>query len=422
MREISAKVRARMVPATLHGAHEHQTTCGKRVQIWHRGDRYLARGRHNGRQFGETLSGDQKEAASGLRRLLVSIEDGTFQPASERRRLPVKTGSAPRLSVRELCERFLTGMRQLRGKKTFQDYRVRLVPLIELTEHPDVKRRYPLAVDVDRDFAIVLRTTLHSRMVTRNGHPGAVEKRVSPRQIYNVLDCVRTLFNWTKKLDVNLLPISFVNPFSKEIVGEKAQKDPLRPIPIPLEQRVKLVKLMDAWPFPSAIEPLLRRCVAGRADGPLLRRRAIFAGRSQPNSIVNSVADVVAHFDTALQRSPEGEVQAAQDSKRLFRRVLREMGGVSEDELAREFKRILAKVTRSNLKRFYDLRASCCSDLERSGVSHLVQRYVTGHTTDDILFEYNSLDPVSEMQKYFVSIELLFTTMTQRGSELGLHA
>ena len=130
----------------------------------------------------------------------------------------------------------------------------------------------------------------------------------------------------------------------------------------------------------------------------------------------------MAHFETALKRAPEGEVQAVQDSKRLFRRVLRAMGGVSENALAREFELLLARVAPSNAQRFYDLRASCSSELERSGVSHLVQRYVTGHTTDDILFEYNSLDPVREMQKYFASIELLLAAMTQRASELGLLA
>src|SRR5256885_5566117 len=103
VRDSSSKARPRMVAATLLGAHEHQTACGKRVQIWQRGDRYLVRGRHGGHQFGETLSGDRDQAASDLRRLLVSIEDGTFQPASERRRRPVKSGSVPRLTVRELC-------------------------------------------------------------------------------------------------------------------------------------------------------------------------------------------------------------------------------------------------------------------------------------------------------------------------------
>jgi hypothetical protein len=468
--------RAPMVRSALLGSHEHQTACGKSVQIWQRGDRYLARGRYNGQQFGETLSGDRDQAASSLRRLLVAIEDGTFRPPSERRRQSIKTGSIPRLTVRELCERFLSETRQLRGKQTYQDYCARLVPLIELAEQADVKRRCSLATDVDRSVAMMLRTALHSRNVTRNGHPSAAEKRISPRQIYNVLDCARTLFHWAKKPDVNLLPTSFINPFSREIVGDKPKKDPLRPIPIPFDQRIKLVVVMDAWqlchfalsfvlplrpedfaglliseidfeqnllqfgtrldgqdfnkgrqsfvtPFPPALRPLLQHCVDGRAAGPLLRKRPVFEKLSQPKLVANRAADVVTHFNMALQKSPEGEIRTAQDSKRLFRRVLRDMGGVSEDALAREFKLLLAQVAPSlGGKRLYDLRASCSSELERSGVSHLVQRYVTGHTTDDIMFEYNSVDPVSEMNKYFVNIEPLLAAIMRRATELGLLA
>ena len=37
-----------------------------------------------------------------------------------------------------------------------------------------------------------------------------------------------------------------------------------------------------------------------------------------------------------------GTIQAKLDGKRLFRRLLRAMGGVSEDSLAKEFDKVLA--------------------------------------------------------------------------------
>ena len=58
--------------------------------------------------------------------------------------------------------------------------------------------------------------------------------------------------------------------------------------------------------------------------------------------------------------------------------------------------------------------------MERAGVSHLVQRYVTGHTASDILFEYVSLEPHKEMQKYFVTIEPLLIAMHHQAQQLGL--
>ena len=56
---------------------------------------------------------------------------------------------------------------------------------------------------------------------------------------------------------------------------------------------------------------------------------------------------------------------------------------------------------------FYNLRGSISTDLNRAGVSRLVQRYVSGHTTSHILMDYVSLDPATEMQKYFEQIKPL---------------
>ena len=96
------------------------------------------------------------------------------------------------------------------------------------------------------------------------------------------------------------------------------------------------------------------------------------------------------------------------------------MGGVSEDGLAKEFKTILVKAGLPDSIRFYDLRGSINTELNQAGVSHLVQRYVTGHTTRDILNEYVTLDPVTEMRKYFAKAEPLLSALAERAGELGL--
>jgi hypothetical protein len=58
--------------------------------------------------------------------------------------------------------------------------------------------------------------------------------------------------------------------------------------------------------------------------------------------------------------------------------------------------------------------------MDRCRVSHFVQRYVTGHTTDDILLEYVSLDLDAEMRKYFEFLAPLLQTIARRATELGL--
>lgn len=463
----------RMVRAELLGSHTHQTICGSNVQIWKRGDGYLARGRYQKRQFGKSLGAGAVEAASNLRHLLVEIENGTFERPSESRQRPLKTGRAPRLSIRELCDRFLAEKRKLVGKETAANYRSRLVPLIEFSEQPESRQRWPLAMDADREFAIRFRTGLFSRTVTRNGHPTSHETRMSPRQAYNILDCARSLFNWARRPEVNQLPSTYVNPFTKDIVSEKPRKDPLRPIPIPLERRIALVRIMDRWqlshfalsmvlplrpedltgllvseidfqhcvlrfgtrlggrdfnkgrqtftsPFPECLAPLLRECVGDRFDGPMLRRRAVWDGRKSAKWEVLSTNDILDRFDEALLSAPRNEIQAPQDNKRLFRAVLRDLGGISEDGLTKEFRPLHKQIGLPDWVRFYDLRASCNTDMDRSHVSHLVQRYVTGHQTRDILDEYVSLEHASDqMAKYFDFTKPLLAAIEERAQELG---
>ncbi|MCH8828398.1 MAG: hypothetical protein IID45_02350 [Planctomycetes bacterium] len=296
---------------------------------------------------------------------------------------------------------------------------------------------------------------------------------MSNRQIQNVLSCTRTLINWAAQPQRNLLPLSFPNPFDRDIVGDAPTKDPLRRVVFPVDVRVRLVKEMDVWelshiflsltlplrpedvtgllvseidfercllrfgdriqgidfnkgkqqfhcPFPHELQSLLRVCIAGRGEGPVLRTRTIFAQQRKPRLAVDSHEQLVQKFDKYRSGLPTDEIQSAQDGKRVFRRFLRELGGLSETALSKGFKALIRRLPFTGAAKFYDLRSSVSTDLEQAGVSHLVQRYVTGHTTNDILNTYVSLDPVKEMKKHFDRIEPLISAITGRASELGL--
>src|SRR5215470_10787960 len=93
-------------------------------------------------------------------------------------------------------------------------------------------------------------------------------------------------------------------------------------------------------PFPAELRPVLRACIGGRREGPLLRSRRAF--EKSVDSSVASFEELRRLYDERLLRSPRGTVQAEHDRKLLFRGLLRELGGVSEDALAREFKKLLA--------------------------------------------------------------------------------
>jgi hypothetical protein len=123
-----------MTRAELMGGHTHQTLDGLRVHIWQRGGKYLARGRSHGLAFGETLGGDVAGATARLRRLLTEIENGSFVRPSEARRRPVKKCGAVRLDLRQLVGEFLAEKRMLRGRKTAEAYKSRLLPVLDFAE------------------------------------------------------------------------------------------------------------------------------------------------------------------------------------------------------------------------------------------------------------------------------------------------
>ena len=330
-------------------------------------------------------------------------------------------------------------------------------------------------MDVDREFALQLRTALFNRTVTRNGHAGSVETKMSARQVYNVLDCLRSLFNWAKRPDVNRLPSTFVNPFSSDIVGAKVMKDPLRPVVFPVERRIEIVAAMDAWqlclfalplclplrpedfcgllisevdfeqrllrfgnrfgdrdfgkgkqnflmPFPEELTALLQACVAERSRRAVAAQRAVCEGDQKPKLNMTAGDTVAAMFDNRLMAAKPGDVQAAHDAKQLLRRLLSDLGGVTPDAMAKEFKRLIEPFGFAPGTRFYDLRGSVSTDLERAGVSHLAQRYVTGHTTRDIMNFYVSLDVSAEMRKHFERIRPLLAAIEMRTARFRIGA
>jgi integrase len=460
-----------MVCAELMGGHSHTTLCGINVHVYRRGDLYLARGRYQGRMYGEPLGTTEAEATSRLRQVLVAIEDGTFVRRSEARQRLLTDGRMPRLNLRQIANEFLAEKRKARGRSTAAAYRSRLRPVLDFAELPDTRRRWPLAMDINRDFVAELRVFLYQYPTTRNGRAGGRPQRLSVRQIQNVLECLRSVLGWARQAEVRKLPVDWANPLTADLIPTAAPKDPLREDPLPLEARIKLVGSMDRWqlchlalsvvlplrpaeaagllvgevrfdkgwleigtrlhggdftkgqtsfklPFPDALRPILHVCIGGRGGGPLLRSRAAFGGKAQRP--VASPEELSRWYEERLAKAPPGSVQTEQDRKGVFRRLLRDLGGVSEDRLAAEFKQLLRAQGRADGVSLYTLRSSVTTAMERVKMGHLELRYLTGHATGDILNEYVTLDPVGAMQLYFAHIRPLLTALTLRAQAVGL--
>jgi hypothetical protein len=460
-----------MVRAQLMGGHSHHTLVGVQVHVWQRGGKFLARGRYQGQPFGATLGSNVAEATPHLRQVLTQIEDGSFVRPSEARQRPLSSGPVPRLNLRQLISDYLAEKRKLLGQRTAHTYRARLMPDLDFAEQPVTRRRWPLVRDVDRAFAVELRSFLHAYQTTRNGRPGGRPKPLSGRQVFNILECLRSLLAWARRPEVRKLPADWANPLTLELRGDRPAKDPLREDKLPMEKRLCLVATMDRWqlchltlsmvlplrpeeaagllvtdvrfdkgwlefgtragggdftkgrqtfklPFPDELTPMLQACISDRAQGPLLRSRAAFAGCVQRS--VASAEELARLYEEKLATAARGSVQTEQDRKQVFRRLLRELGGVSPDQLALEFKHLLQAHGWADSRSLYTLRGSVTTSMERAKLPHLEMRYLTGHTTTDILNANVALDPVGAMRLYFNAIRPLLEACTRQAEAVGL--
>jgi len=329
---------------------------------------------------------------------------------------------------------------------------------------------------VDRKFSIAFRVYLHGLLLSRNGHPAAEQHHISGRQIHNVLSCAATMLHWGKRPDVNLLPGGFVNPITHDIIGARPQKDLLAPPKLPLELRIDMVRTMDAWelgilslpcvlpqrpeefagllisdidrsrrelafgtrlsgadfnkarmtfrvPYPPQLDAIIAWWCRSRGDGPLLLARSIVEGRRRPRHTMIDGVTVASAFDTAMANQSPGRIQAEQDRKAVFRRLLLDMGGVSTDEMARVFKCRLMDIRPGLTVRFYDARGSVTSDMRAAGVDYVLRRYLTGHSLQrEIMATYESADLHTEMQRYFDHITPLLNAIASRAIEVGIAA
>jgi hypothetical protein len=461
-----------MVCGELMGAHSHQTAAGVQVHAWLRDGKYLARGRFQGHPFGETLGGDPLHAAVRLRQILNNLDNGTFVRPTDRGKRLVSNGRGWRLTLRDLVSEFLAEKRRFRGRQTAENYRSRLAPVLTFAEKAESLKSWPLAGDIDGEFAAKLRAFLFQYTTSRNGRPGGQPKTLSVRQIINILECLRTTLHWAKSAPVRKLPADWVSPLTRDLIGQPLAKDPLRRDQLSMEMRVEIVRAMDRWqlaqlatsfvlpsrpdeigglligdvdlqkswfrfgelmkdcnftkartsfvlPFAAELHPIIRACIGNRVEGPLFRNRRAFGGiqRIEP---VQSLEQLRQLFDADLLRQPAEAVQAEQDRKILFRRFLRRLGGVSEDALATEFKKLLVALSLDKGISLYALRTATTTAMLRANVPHLELRYLTGHSTNDILNTYTTLDPIGAMQRYFDTIRPLLSAIADRAAAVGL--
>ncbi|MGZ0174586.1 MAG: phage integrase SAM-like domain-containing protein [Planctomycetales bacterium] len=462
----------KMVRSELMGRHSHVAQNDVRVNIYIRAGKYIARGRIDGVAFGKTIGSNVDQAEVGLRELLGNLDRDSFIRPSEQSRRAVRRRRVPRMTFRELIDEFLARTRRSRGDKTFKDYRSRLMPLLEFCERDDVERRYRFAADIDLDFLFSYREFLSERRATRNGKSNGRLRHLAPNYVRLLIETVGTMLTWAARSDVALLPADFVSPCTTEVAGVRTNKDPLRLTPFPFLKRMDLIAQTDAWelcqlgfsmvlplrpdeangllvsdvdfehrrlkfrtrlggrdfnkgkqqftiPLPKELLMLAKHCIGNRQAGPLLQDRKHFGRNESPATYPMNNDELMAMLEDFVEEK-KPNLTCPADWKKAFRQLLRTLGGVSPNMLSNAFRKTADRSGIATEVKFYDTRASVTTEIEHSDISHLVQRYVTGHTTSDIMNEYVSLDPEREMQKYWSHIAKLLETIRDRAAQLGL--
>ena len=170
--------------------------------------------------------------------------------------------------------------------------------------------------------------------------------------------------------------------------------------------------------FPPHLEPLLRRCIGGRTEGPLLRSRSVFTASRRSRIEVHSFAELEGPTRSPSSRRSQGNDHFRTRRQGTLPATSATNGRDFPDTLGTEFKRLVVGDTRSITIR--DLRSSISTEMNEAGMSHLALRYVTGHSTNDVLNSYVKVDVAEEMFKYFRHVQGLLEAIAQRSRDLGL--
>jgi hypothetical protein len=469
---LSSRAR-RMEPAELLGSHSHVFGGKYRVHVFRRNGRFLVRGRVDTKEFGPTLGSDKSEAEAALRRLLCELDDGTYIRSSEQKSRSLRRRNAPRHTIITLADEFMEHTRKKSGVDTRNTYRSRLAPVLAFAEQTDIKARWRLALDIDREFLDRLRQHLMSQNVTRNGRPGGKQTLRSAGSARQIMECLRTCLNWACRPDVVALPRNYQTPFTEDALPKLPRKDPLRPMNLTMTTRIDLVLACDAWqlpwvatlavlpvrfedianavigdidfgtfvwrfgssfsgqlpnkcgfqvhvPIPRQLGSLLQSVTNPRTSGPLFVTRKWQARKQIDNGQLASPAAFEQYVQQALLNAGKKGVATPNDRKQVIQGVLRDCGGFPQDLVGKQLKELFERVGVRQGVVPYDIRGAVTTEMRNAGVRDLEVRYLTLHSTNDILNEYVTLDVGRECQKYFEHITPLLQAIETRATALGL--
>jgi hypothetical protein len=379
----------------------------RKVRVYRRAEHFLLNwwDPGTGKNQSERVNGDLLAALSRARQI-------------DERLLAYKTagtGTAPRIGHGELVDRFLAdlGRRSDAGEvsvRTVRRYAAALAHYRAFCADSEIARRFPTPTAVSREFRLAFAAALGDR-------PGFV------------LDVVRAVFEWAADPDRGqLLPEGFRNPFLRAAGARSPLRgDPLAPPDVTVDMAVTLIQacdrfqlrllgplvlfglraaepchlftehVRDGWlrvpclpafdlwtkgkrdkslPLIDDLAPLWYILKPAADSGLLFERRAVGDGRGRAPLRGRSPADLAGEY---RKRLAAGSKSAA-DRARVRESVFREAGGLTYDDIRREFRAIAGRLGWPAAATVKDLRHLFATTMNDGVMPDGYRRYLLGHS------------------------------------------
>lgn len=346
-----------------------------------------------------------------------------------------KSGGTGRqaISHRELCEKYLADLRKRADAseidtRTVARYQSALKHFLSFCEQRQIERAYPSVTRINRDFALLLGEYLANLLISPNGHPKAVKRRMSSTKY--VEDVVRAMLAWGADPERgNLLPEGFRNPLlGSRRRSNEAVRDLFGEPDITLSMAVDFVNecdkfqlrlfgslmlyglrasepcflfhehIEDGW-LSVTCDPNLNYFVKGRRDkrfpliqplnsllvdagtkpshGLIFQRRSVLAGTDYATMAYSSRAVLRTEYE---QRCRNQKAKSAAELRQVRDQLMSDAGSLSYDNIEGEFHDLARRLRWPRAATLKDFRHLFSSSLENAGMPEFYRRYFMGQS------------------------------------------
>lgn len=393
----------------------------RRVRVYRRNDHFILQwwDRASHHNLAERIDGDLLAALVRARQIDDRLRD-RHEAGSGRRRL----------THDQLIEGFLDDLRQRADAAhvqpaTVRRYQAALQHFQQFVDDPAIRRRYPHPATLNRDFRLAFEAHVAATPVTGRA-PGS---RRLPKGQAMIADVVRAMLAWAADPERGgLLPDYFRNPFLHRSEPRRiAAADPLAEPDIDLAMALDLVRSCDRWqlrlfapmllfglrasepcylfheylqdgwlrvpcnpdlgyqtkggrdkrfPLVPELEPLWGLLHRNEDVGLLYQRRHVSEGRQRAPWGNVSLAELTAEFG---KRCATARARTAFHRQQIRDALLRDAGGLTYDQVEREFGALARRLNWPSAATLKDLRHLFATTLGNTAMPEAYRRYLMGH-------------------------------------------